>query len=94
LIFLKAPSAVLDYTVNWDDGYLESGETVSTSSWAVQPDVSGGVEIDSDAQTSTTATATISGGRHGKLYRLRNTVITNNSRTDVRTVYVLVWEPR
>lgn len=93
-MFVKTPGAILDYTIDWNDGYLESGETISTSVWAVIPDVTGGVEIDSDTNSTTTATATISGGRHSIEYLLKNTITTSESRTDARFVYVLIWGTR
>jgi len=92
--FLKATDSVLDYTINWNDGYLESGETITTSTWSVVPAVVGGVVIDSDTNNTTTATAFVSGGRHASLYRLVNEVITSELRTDTRSVYLLVWNTR
>lgn len=89
--FLKDPNAVLDYTINWDDGYLEAGETISTSTWAVIPSTVGGVAIDSDTNDTTTATVTISAGKGGAWYLLENTVVTSEGRTEIRNVYVIVW---
>jgi len=94
VIFTKVPGATLDYTIDWNDGYLVSAETISSSSWSVQPVAVGGVVEDSSTNDTETATITISGGNHGKLYRLRNTITTSEGRTDTRTVYVLAWEPR
>ncbi len=94
-IFLKDPQAVLDYTIDWNDGYLTTGETISTgttnSVWAVS---SSGITIDSEGQTTTTTTLTLSGGTHGVMYKATNRVKTSGGRTDDRTVYVKIWEPR
>jgi len=89
---LKAPTASLDYTYNWDDGYLDTGETIVTSTWTVSPT---GMTIDSESETATTATVKLSGGTHGVLYKVVNTITTNvSSRGDTRTLLIRVWQHR
>lgn len=86
-VILKDPSAVLDYTHDWDDEYLLGGETISTSTWAVSPS---GLTIDSESETTTTTTVWVSGGTAGKVYLLTNTVTTSASRTEQRTLTIRV----
>jgi len=83
--FTKDPQAVLDYAVDWSD-WLASGETISTSTWAVPS----GVTKDSDSSTTTKATIWLSGGTAGEDYDLVNHVITSSSREDDRTITVAV----
>ncbi len=90
-IFVKDPQGVLDYTNNWNDGYLETGETISTSVWAITPN---GLTQDSESETTTTATITVSGGTHGVLYSCSNRITTSGGRTDDRVLLVRVWERR
>jgi len=92
-IKLKDPDAVSDFTLDWS-AWLESGESISTSGWTVYP-AGADLIVDSDTKTSSTATVTVSGGTHGRLYSLVNTITTSVAgRKDERTIYVRAWEPR
>lgn len=86
-VIVKDPDAVVDYTLNWGADYLESGETISTSTWTVTPT---GLTKDSDSNDTTTTTIFVSGGTRGKIYRLTNKIVTSKSRTDERSLVVRV----
>lgn len=83
-IFLKRPAEVLDYTINWDDGWLASGDSISTSTWSVDT----GITQNSESETTTTTTVTLSGGSLGDWYEAENTVATAQGRTGVRTILI------
>lgn len=85
--FTKDPSAVLDYTVDWED-WLCTGDTISTSDWTV-PD---GITEDSDSNTTTTATIWLSGGSDGVMYTVVNRIVTASARTDDRSLEITVEE--
>jgi len=89
--FIKDPDSTLDYTFDWNQGWLATGDTITTSTWIATPS---GVTIVSSANTTTTATITISGGTHGVSYQLTNNVITANALTGERTIRVTAWAPR
>lgn len=96
-VFLKDPNAQVDYTIDWNDStdpYLASGETISTSAWAVDPQSGASpeddIEIASDGNTDTTTTVTVTGGVAGRVYRLTNRITTSASRTDDRSIVVRV----
>lgn len=85
----KRAAEVLDYTFDWyTNGWLESGETISTSSWTV----AAGITKDSDSNTTTTTTIWVSGGTSGQTYKLTNTITTSNSpqRTGVREMFLKI----
>lgn len=84
--FVKDPAAVLDYKVDWS-AWLSTDETISTSTW---PDVPTGITKDSDASTTSTATIWLSGGTDRTDYRVTNRVVTNQGRTDERTLLIQV----
>lgn len=90
----KDPSDVLDYTIDWNDSVkpvLESGESISTSTWTVPS----GITKDSDSKTSTKTTIVLSGGTAGTTYEITNTIVTDNTspaRTYERSVNVEVRE--
>lgn len=85
-VMLKDDNAVIDFSEDWSS-WLASGETIATSSWSVSPD---SLTIDSNTNDTTSATAWVSGGTVGTVYRLTNRITTSASRTDERTVVVRV----
>jgi len=87
--FTKDPQAVLDYGFDWSDSdnggpWLETGDTVSTSTW----DVPAGITKDSDSKTTTATTIWLSGGTVGAKYKITNHIVTVNGRTDERSFYI------
>lgn len=86
-VHVKDPGAVLDYSVNWAGGYLQSGETLSSSVWTIFP---ADMTQASASNTTQIATITVSGGVVGRLYQLSNRITTNQGRTDERSVIVRV----
>lgn len=90
--YLKTPDSVIDYSIDWAAGYLDS-QTITTSSWSVVPKEAGGIAILAQAQTTTRATATLNGGVAGHLYQIANHVVLSDGRTDTRSIAIRV-EPR
>lgn len=89
IIVAQSPDSVLDWTFNWDDGWLESDETISTSEMIIIP-AGVGLVVDSDSIASGNKTTNIflSGARHGIEYLVCNKIITSKARTDVRSFLV------
>jgi hypothetical protein len=81
----KDPSAVLDYVFDWSR-WLADSETITTSTITV----SSGITLDSSSNTTTTATAWISGGTVGRPYTVTDRIVTNQGRTDDRTITIRV----
>lgn len=74
----KHPTASKIYTLNWAKG-LNSGATISTSSWVVP---SGLTKADDDIVTGSLATSVqVSGGIAGQQYVLRNVITTSDGET-------------
>lgn len=77
----KDPESVLDYSFDWSD-WLDDGDTIVTSLWAVQTiagDTSA-LTIDSNTFVNTgVTTAVMSLGTAGNNYTLTNTITTTNS---------------
>lgn len=84
--FLKDPDAVLDYQINWST-WLDD-DTISSSSWVIPS----GITKDSDTNTTTTATAWLSGGTAGARYTVTNRIVTAGGRTDDRSLHITVIE--
>lgn len=83
--WVKDPDAVLDWKFDWSS-WLAATETISSSVMVV----SAGITLDSQSNTTTTATAWISGGTPGQPYRLSNKITTNQGRTDERSITIRV----
>jgi hypothetical protein len=86
----KDPDSVIDFTINWAATLSESspGDTISSSAWTADS----GVVIDSDTNTTTTATAWVSGGTLHKYADLINSVVTDGGRTYDRTIVLKIQE--
>lgn len=85
--WIKDPDAVLDYQIDWSS-WLATGETIATSTWTV----STGITKDSDSNDTTSATIWLSGGTAGTSYTCTNQIVTNQSRTEERTIRIDVRE--
>jgi hypothetical protein len=83
--WVKDPSAVLDWHWDWTD-WLASGETISTSTVTV----SAGMTLGSSSNTGTSATAWLAGGTPGQPYLVANRIVTNQGRTDERSITIRV----
>lgn len=82
----KDPNSVLDYTENWATWLVT--DTITTSTWTLDA----GITKDSDTNTTTTATAWISGGTAGNSYKAVNRIVTAGGRTADRTIIVNIVE--
>lgn len=78
----KDPNEVLDYQLNWanaDDPRLETGETITSSTFSVEE---GDVVIDSSSYVASGLTTVwLSGGTAGIRCTILNRIITSGGRT-------------
>ena len=96
--FVKDPDAVLDYKFDWkastngtgDSDWLASGETIA--SHTIDEDTGITVDSSSITDTNTSVTVWLSGGTEGITYAVRCEIVTSASRTDERTMRILVEE--
>jgi hypothetical protein len=88
-IFLKDPSASLDYSVDWATGYLD-GQTIVASHWTVVPLEAGGISLSSTSSGATRTTAIMNGGIPGHVYRVTNFVTLSDTRSDERQLTLRV----
>jgi hypothetical protein len=89
----KDPDSVVDYMASWATWL--GADTISTTSWLVNGvaiaagETVAGLTLDSKSDTTTTATAWLSGGIVGSLYRLTSRIVTAGGRTEDKTVEIL-----
>lgn len=85
--YVKDPDATLDYI--WDySTWLPNNDTLVTVSFIASP----GITINSQSNTSTNATAWISGGSSGQVYSVTCRITTAQGRIDDRTVTIRVTD--
>lgn len=82
--FLKDPTAILDYTIDWS-AWLED-ETIITSTWAVIGDV----ELSDDENFTSLTLVWASGGTEGTLADLTNQIVTTGGRTNEVTIRLIL----
>lgn len=84
--FKKDPNAVLDYTFDWTAWLLPLLDTIATVTWL--PDT--GLTVVSSSNTTTKATAFVSGGTLETIQNLTCRITTAGGRTDDRTIQLKI----
>lgn len=84
--FTKDPDATLDYSVDWE--VWLAGDTIATSQWTVPA----GLTKASESNTTTKATAWISGGTVGQVYSIKNSILTVGGRVNNQSLEITVVE--
>ncbi len=84
-VFTKDPQDVLDYVLDWSD-WLDTSETISTSTWTVPS----GVTKDSDSKSSSETVIWLSGGTVYENYRLVNHIVTSLNREKDQTIIIYI----
>lgn len=80
----KDPGAVLDWVFDWTR-WLQEGETITSSTFSATP----GITITDEDIANTYTTVWLSGGAQ-KVYSVSNRIVTNQGRTDKRTITIKV----
>ena len=86
--FIKDPDAVLDYAFDWEEYWLESGETIASHTITVPT----GITKDSDSELDGIVTVWLSGGTAESTYDVACEIVTTNGRTDERTISIICNE--
>lgn len=93
-VYRKDPNAKKDYAVDWSS-WLQDGETISSSAWAIDVTPDGTLVISGSpaaSNTSTVATVWLEAGSAGRQYRVRNRITTSAGRTDDQSLDIYVAE--
>lgn len=86
-VFIKDPSDIVDYSIDWTD-LLASGETISSSNWTVDT----GPTLSGPVLATPVATTTVTGGSAFSVYMLTDTIVTSASRTLQRSIAIQVYD--
>ena len=81
--YIKDPDAVLDYAFDWR-AWLASEETISSHTVTVDP----GLTKNSDSESSGIVTVWLSGGTAGVGYNVACKIVTNENRTEERSISI------
>ena len=84
--FTKDPDATLDYKVDWASWLVD--DTITNSTWIVPT----GINYETDANDTTSATVWLSGGSVGSSYEVVNRITTTAGRIDDRTITIRIKE--
>lgn len=84
--FVKDPSAVLDYYMDWSTWL--AGDEIATSTWVA----TGTVTIRDPAIEGDFAVIWVEGGTAGELVDLTNHIVTTEGREDERTLRLIVHD--
>lgn len=84
-VFDKDPSAVLDYEFDWS-AWLAVSEIINSHTVTVPA----GITRDSSSDTDTAVTAWLSSGTAGNTYTVTCQIVTNQARTDERSIVIRV----
>lgn len=77
LRYAKRAGARITYAVAWSSGSLRDRAIVA-SGWTVVPEEPGGIAVVAAGLDERCARAALAGGRPGRSYRVRNTVVTSD----------------
>ena len=83
----KDPDARLEWVWDWNE-WLDEGETITASEFFATV----GLVIDSDSNTTKTATVWLTGGTAGQVYQVTNRITTSTGRIDDRSITIRVVE--
>jgi len=88
-IFIKDPDAVLDYAFDWTEWLADSpAETISSHTVTV----STGLTKDSDSEADGVVTIWLSGGTAGNKYNVACKIVTDQSRTEERSITIVMQQ--
>ena len=82
-IIPKAAGAELDWPITYD---LAVGETITSSTWTVEPAGALAVKAGSAAVAGAVVSCILTGGVFRRVYRVRNLAVTSQGRTYEQTI--------
>ena len=88
-VFYKDVSADLDFVFDWSS-WLATSETISSFVVTVQTGLTVGTGAKASAQALGKVTVWLSGGTDDTTYTVACKIVTSDSRTDERTIYINV----
>lgn len=80
---VKAPGAELDWPITWT---LETGETISSSTWTVSPAGEMAVKAGSPSIAGLVTACILTGGVFRKVYEVTNSIVTSAGRKHEQTI--------
>ncbi|GHF18184.1 hypothetical protein GCM10017044_10870 [Kordiimonas sediminis] len=90
-VYLKDPSATLDYSVDWADTLL-AGETIVSAQWSVTPNGAEDLQLGQEYINGSVYSVFVAGGYPGAQYRLSCRVSTDQGRTMERSFCLRIGE--
>lgn len=85
-VYKKDPNATLDYTFDWSLYLTPLADTISSVTW----ELTSGITKVSQSNSTTSATAFVSGGVSGNTETLTCRIVTAGGRTDDRSIFLKI----
>ncbi len=82
----KDKDAVQDFVLDWSKELASASDTIATSTWTVPT----GITLASSSNTTTTATAWLSGGTLGAKYIVTNRIVTAGGRSEDASIEITI----
>lgn len=86
---IKDPQETLDYSLKWEKELARINDTIFDSFWRIEND-DGTLTSSGNGVSGYIAYIWLSGGEHGRTYKLVNTINTNGGRIYERTASLQV----
>lgn len=87
-MYIKDPSSVLPYTVDWTE-WLVPGDTITAVQWTAQSGITV-AQSPAPSNTADTATVWLSGGSAGKTFTVDCLITTSQGMQDARQLIIEV----
>ncbi len=84
-VFVKDPSARIDYRIDWGAGHL-GNNIIRSSTWTVSPQHENAIFAAVSSHDGKITTVTLDGGVAGRVYDVRNQVVLENGERDERSI--------
>ncbi len=85
VVKIQDPAETLDYSLDWTAWLGSTGDTISTSNWAITPSTP---TLSGQATAGNVTTCLVAGVVLAGMYRLTNTVVTVQGRTSDRSITI------
>lgn len=90
---IKDPQSKLDYGIDWgSDNWFAPGDYITASSWSITDAPDSALILSDQSFSGTQAGVWAAGGTVGQEYKVTNNIVTQQGRTDQRTIILQIEE--
>ena len=90
-LYPKDPASNVDFSIDWSS-WLQSGETIASANWSVEPSGDASLSLGAQTSGSTVTSVFVSGGVAGHRYRLTCLATSSEGRAAERSITLRIME--